>query len=462
MPSEKQREFLESKSDEVLYGGSAGPGKSDAILAFCIGRRVMHPGSVGLVLRRSLPELERGSGLIPRAKELLYGFGEWQERKHSFRFSNGSVQEFGYCEGEDDIYRYYGAEYADIAFDEAGQFTERQFKGLKSRCRVTRESGISPLIRLASNPGSAWLKRLFIDPTGDKTGQSGGCWDVDMGDHGCLRREFIPARLDDNPHINAGAYRRTLADMPESLRVALLDGRWDVFEGQYFKEFDVDKHVVEREVDAYSPRIVGIDYGYAAPFCALWGAMDDKRRIHIYREVYRSGLRAEEQAGLVLSYSRREPIQIYKADPSIWAKHGDLGRSIEEAYAERGLFVYRGSNDRLGGWNRIRSMLCTVHPDGIPALTIHPRCDNLIRELQEARHDTNRPEDLNTKDSDHAIDAARYMLADYRGWDYRDTRGVPDINNPLDFERIVGYFSGLKASERSGTQMIRETDVRWH
>lgn len=46
--------------------------------------------------------------------------------------------EFGYCDNERDVYRYQGAEYDVIRFDELTHFTESMYLYLASRLRGTK------------------------------------------------------------------------------------------------------------------------------------------------------------------------------------------------------------------------------------------------------------------------------------------------------------------------------------
>jgi len=397
----KQLAFFKSKAREALFGGAAGGGKSEALLAFSIARRVKYPGTTGLILRSTLPELEGGHGLIARSKDYLHGIAEWREKKKRWEFPNGSVIEFGYCDRDDDVRRYDGSEYADICFDELQQFTEWMYTYIRSRCRVsTNVSSCIPLIRASGMPrgiGVGWVKRVFIAPA-----PQGGEWPVDLGDAGCITRAFFPSRLEDNQYLNSTPeYRQNLMLLPDHLRKALLEGSWDVFEGCYFSMFDPKRHVLEREVGENWPRMIAIDYGYAAPFCALWGAIDPQGRVHVYRELYRAGLRDEEQARLVKHLSEKENVTICKADPSCWNRRGDSGLSVADVWAQHGLYALKASNERVPGWSRLRSML-EMDIDGVPLLTVSPKCANLIRTLPEMATAANNPEDIDTRQEDHA------------------------------------------------------------
>ena len=101
----KQKEFLDStgKADEVLYGGAAGGGKSYGQLCDALVYAMKYPKSKQLILRRTLPELEKS--LVRVSLELFpKEIYKYSESKHSGTFSNDSVIDFGYCDSETDVY----------------------------------------------------------------------------------------------------------------------------------------------------------------------------------------------------------------------------------------------------------------------------------------------------------------------------------------------------------------------
>lgn len=147
----KQQDFINSDCDEALYGGSVGGGKTYALLIFSAIRRMSIPGSRGIIFRRTYPEIERS--VMPASRKIFTYFGaKYNEIKHHWKFPNGSIQEFGHCESEEDVYKYQGPEYQDICFDEATHFTFFQYNYLKTRLR-TVIPGTKTMVRLATNPG---------------------------------------------------------------------------------------------------------------------------------------------------------------------------------------------------------------------------------------------------------------------------------------------------------------------
>lgn len=231
----RQAAFLSRGEDEVLYGGSAGSGKSDSLLAFLISRAARFPNSKGLYLRRKFTDMAKGGAAIDRSKELLNGIAKWDANHHRWTFPNKSIIEFGYLDSEDDKYNYQSSQYDSVCWDELTQFTLGQYLYINSRCRSTVD-GMKPLVRAATNPGGvghSWCRARFVSPAvpGEpfaiplEPGQQ-------KQRYGC----FIPALLQDNKVLmeRDPGYWDRLMTLPEHERRALAYGDWDVFEGQYF------------------------------------------------------------------------------------------------------------------------------------------------------------------------------------------------------------------------------------
>lgn len=219
---------------EALYGGAAGGGKSDALLMDAL-RYVDVPGYSALLLRRTYGELTQADGLITRAEEWLGGTdATYSVQDARWTFPSGATLAFGYLKTAIDHLRYQGGAYQFIGFDELTQFREQQYRYLLSRLR--RPSGLAddnPLSRVplrmrgATNPGGpghGWVKRRFIERLPDPE-------DPDDTPEAAAARIFIPARLEDNPHLDQAAYRRSLAGLPRAERQQLLAGDWDTDTG---------------------------------------------------------------------------------------------------------------------------------------------------------------------------------------------------------------------------------------
>ena len=78
-------------------------------------------------------------------------------------------------------------------------------------------------------------------------------------------------------------------------------GQWDIFEGQYFAEFDRNVHVCRPHgIPAHWRRYVTLDYGMDM-LAALWIAQSPDGHSVVYRELYRPGLIISDAAAQMLA-----------------------------------------------------------------------------------------------------------------------------------------------------------------
>ncbi len=230
------------------------------------------------------------------------------------------------------------------------------------------------------------------------------------------RRVFIPARISDNPYLYNTAYERSLAALPEATRKALLLGRWDVFEGAVFSEWDATIHTCTPfAIPLEWPMWRGADDGYAAPACVLWFAHDEIHdRLYVAQELYRSGMTPEVMANAVLAIDghvgRRGSMKgvidsASFADTGLGGGRGDqmnkLGCKWEPSV--------KGSGSRLAGKALIHARLA-LRSDGKPGLVVFKTCHNLLRTLPSLPYDKTHPEDVAGNVEDHCYEALRTGL----------------------------------------------------
>lgn len=222
-PHPKQAEFLSAAEDEVVYGGAAGGGKSDALMIDALGLNqknpaILNPRYRALIIRRSTPELRE---IIDRSRVIypaVVAGAVFHEQAKEWRFPSGAKVIFGYCERDADVYRYQGQEYQWIGIDELGQFpTPFIWQYLGTRLRSS-DPTLKCYMRATCNPGAKWIPDYFgFSLAGEAS----------LIEIGGIKRRFIPSRLRDNPSLPA-SYEMRLQTLPENERAALLEGRWDV------------------------------------------------------------------------------------------------------------------------------------------------------------------------------------------------------------------------------------------
>src|SRR5206468_4767158 len=225
-------------------------------------------------------------------------------------------------------------------------------------------------------------------------------------------------------------YSRQLEALPEASRKALLEGRWDVFEGAVFSEFDYNRHTckafaVPVEWDIWR----GADDGFAAPCCSLILSFDHIHdRIYVVDELYARGLTPEAMAQAFLQMDRSLEIdqggEVIDNDAPIdgvidSGSFADVGLGDESGRGGRADIMNRvgcrwspspkGAGGRVAGVSAVHQRLA-LKGDGYGGLVIFRNCRNLIRTLPAMTYSKAHPEDIDPDCEEHAVKALMYGL----------------------------------------------------
>lgn len=413
-PNDKQILFLKSKSRFVTYGGSRGGGKSWVVRAKATLLGAKHRGIRMLLLRRTYPELKENH-IIPLQTLLQTftkgGIAKYKESDKVFEFTNGSRLKLGYLDNDNDVLQYQGQEYDIIFMDEATHFTEFMFNTLKACLRGA--NNFPKRFYLTCNPGGVgheWVKRLFIDKQYRK--------DERPEDY-----EFIKASVYDNKALleTDTEYVRMLETLPEGLKRAWLYGDWNVFEGQYFNEWDYDIHTCEPfEIPKHWRRYTSMDYGLDMLSHHDY-AIDEQNNIYCTREIYEKGLMVSQAVDKIkeLESGDEHGESVTRlAPPDLWNTQSTSGKSTAILFGESGLSLIKSNNDRIAGWLAVKELLkITTDEQGKPTarLKIFRNCHNLIRTLPLLQYDEKKPNDCAREPHEvtHAPDDLRYLAI---GW----------------------------------------------
>lgn len=262
-----QTEFLKASADIVIYGGSAGGGKTFALFLDIL-RYANYKNFVGVIFRKQMTQVTNSGGLWDKALELfkqLEAIPNATSRYLKFPYAkkdkDGNITEyvvgaggkiqFSHLNNDYDRFNWQGTEVPYIAFDELTHFTFEDFTYLMSRNRNT--NGFPNLIRATCNPDpDSWVREI-LDPWIDReTGfpipeMSGKVlymvienekfifsenreeleYDADGNKRFPKSITFIPSKITDNPYLaNDASYRASLDAMPEYERKQLRDGCW--------------------------------------------------------------------------------------------------------------------------------------------------------------------------------------------------------------------------------------------
>lgn len=163
-----QFQFLSTSADIAIYGGSAGGGKSFALLME-FARWYNTKSFVGIIFRRNSVQLRDG-GLWDESAEMYAPLGgNSNDQAMTWRFPSGSLVKMAGLQHEKDKFTHQGKQYAVIGFDELTHFSKSQFFYLLSRNRST--CGVKPYIRATCNPDpDSFVKNLIEWWLDDATG----------------------------------------------------------------------------------------------------------------------------------------------------------------------------------------------------------------------------------------------------------------------------------------------------
>lgn len=435
-PQPKQLQFLMRPEYEALYGGAAGGGKSDALLAEAL-RQVHIKHYRGVIFRKTYPELAE---LIDRSQEIYgpaYPRARYNDSKHFWRFPSGAKIYFAAMQHEKDRTKYQGRRFDFVGFDELTHFTWNEYSYMFSRNRPSGP-GTRVYMRATTNPGGighGWVMDRFITVAPPLTPLTGKYTIIDPdGDPITLTRKrvFVPATVFDNQRLLAHDpyYLANLSMLPEAERDALLYGSWDSFAGQVFREWRNDSahyedhlwtHVVKPfPIPRHWMIYRGFDFGYAKPFSVGWYAVDPDGTVYRIGEYYgctgtpNTGvcMHPPEIAANIKRIEAEDPQLkgrniIGIADPSIW--DASRGEPIVSQMASAGVYFSKGDNTRIPGKMQIHYRLA-FDGNGWPMLQVFDTCKHFIRTLPTLVYDQTHVEDVDSDQEDHIYDECRYVL----------------------------------------------------
>lgn len=377
----------------LLLTGSAGGGKSRAAAEKVHGYCLRYKNSTALVLRKErvtltnsiLPMLEREViGHDPRVSHL--------PSKRRFEYDNGSVLVYGGMADEEQREGVRSMS-LDIAWmEEATRFTEEDYNELLARMRGTAAPWRQIILTTNPDAPTHWIKRRLIDG---------------------LEAQVYTSAAADNPY-NPEQYRAALDAMTGIQRQRLFEGKWTQAEGVIYDNWSLENIAPDADYNPdYGAVYWGVDDGYVYgggpgtpsyhPRVVLLAQITPVGGLNIFAEYYKALEMPEAtiHAVLGMGYPPPEIVYVDSSAAELRARFSALG------------IMNVGATHPVGeGIKNLRRFICDGN--GVRLLHVHPRCANLIRELQTYRYADSvagvvagepKPE----KTEDHGPDSARYL-----------------------------------------------------
>jgi hypothetical protein len=436
-PSPTQRAgLLLNDREHVLFGGAAGGGKSSWLLGSAL-EFVDVPGYSAILFRRKYTDLRQPGALIPRSHEWLKGTdAHWRGDNMEWAFPSGAVLKFGYMDGAMDHENYQGAEFQFVGFDESGQMETSQMTYMQTRTRRLLGSEVPIRFRYTANPGGRahdWLVQQFMlsmDPN----------W------------VFVPSLARDNPGLDVVDYVRRLDAISDPvLRAQMRDGDWGAVDrsGLVCPEWAPEVEAACLNPDygppAYFTVYVGADPGSTDLFVLLWAFFDFvNARLVVVDERWFRNPRTEEVGDAAVEVERQHFAEAKAAGRiDAFQRFTDIDHRFVADLKAKPWHLNFAPTQKTDHdlWER---QLRTAIRQG--RITIHPRCELLLRTLRHARRKDNGDYER-TEGTGHA-DAWAALLYLYRNvnWQRNPFPVVEAPSHPLSPPKPVARTFAQRAA----------------
>lgn len=281
-----QREFFNNPLFEVLYHGTRGPGKTDALLMLFARHVGKGHGTAwrGVIFRQSYPQLADIQAKSEKWFPLIFGNQcKFNKSKMQWEWKTGEVLLFRHMNRAADYWNYHGHEYPFIGFEELCNWADDRCYTAMFACCRTSTKGVPRMVRATANPygpGHNWVKERF---------QLYKKWWATIIQMIPLDTEgrIEPERAAIHGHINENlilleadpTYKRTVvaAASNPAMATAWLGGSWDIVAGGMFDDVWKAEYNVVSEFDVPFSWTVdrSFDWGSSAPFSVGWWAESD-------------------------------------------------------------------------------------------------------------------------------------------------------------------------------------------
>jgi phage terminase large subunit len=212
--------YLNDKiTEEVLYGGAAGGGKSAFGVLWLIQNCQQYPRSRWLMGRSKLKSLKETTlnTFFELTSQLdLGGQFVFNASSNIITFNNGSeiiLKDLFLYPSDPNFDNLGSLEITGAFIDECNQITYKAWQIVKSRIRYKlNEFNLIPKMLGTCNPAKNWTYKEFYKPNRDRTLES--------------YRKFIKALPKDNPHLHP-SYLQSLLRLDKNSKERLYFGNWE-------------------------------------------------------------------------------------------------------------------------------------------------------------------------------------------------------------------------------------------
>lgn len=454
-----QMAFLSCPIFECLYEGTAGLGKTSALLmdfAQHVGKGYGKAWR-GVLFRRTFPQLRNAIDETKKFFPHIFPSATFNENDKVWKFPKGEQLMLRFMERPADYYNYHGWEIPWIAFEELTTWpTEDCWMLIRSRCR-SPHPGLPKKLRATTNPsgsGHNWVKARYNLPCPPGRMHT-GVIEEDVEGMGLRQRVSIRGHwkenqilLRENPDYPATLAQSARGD--KALLASWLHGSWDVVAGGMFDDLWTPRvHVVDPFPIPATWRVDrSFDWGSSKPFSVGWWAESDGTDADtidgprptlpgdLFRVLEWYGWSGKPDEGIKLPDAtiasgvvERElvnglhgRVEAGPADSQIFVpEHGENTAATMLKPVHVGGRPYpgvrwkkckKGAGSRAAGWAIIRDRLDAArkYPRELPGLFVFSNCRQFIRTIPVLPRHEIKTDDVDTDAEDHIADEVRYRL----------------------------------------------------
>ncbi|MQU52906.1 hypothetical protein [Pseudomonas sp. FSL R10-1339] len=451
---------------EVLFHGSRGNGKSDALIMGFLQHvgKGWGPYWRGTILRKEFKHLEdlvKTAGmLIPR----IFPDAVWNESKHKWTFATGEVLIFNHIKHVREYDgKFHGHQYAYIGWDELATWNsveiyEAMMSTLRTAYQPTKaQPNLPPLqVRATTNPwgcGRTWVYEYFLE--GKKPGE------ITYNADGTRQRCALFGTVFQNTHIDEGYIRNYLAQLIDpAKKAAWLLGDWEAVDtgAMFGPVWSAERLILEPfDIPRHWKTDRSFDFGQSTPFCCLWYAETNGEAITVNGRTFcppkgtlivvgedygteidaKTGKQTKADAGLYLSAKQigdRLKIRENKLLETVLKNHQKVQAGPADNQIHNGSKVDQGNaptvakelkaagmefvnSDKSPG-SRVTSaqlMFDRLHATKTqdpskPHIYFFPSCRFALKTLPFLQRDDDQPDAVGKGPDDHAWDALAYRL----------------------------------------------------
>ena len=463
--------FLTCPVFEVLFEGTRGPGKTDALLMDF----AQHVGTGlggdwrGILFRRTYKELADVVAKTRKWFPRIFPGSQFNKQDFTWTFADGEQLLLRHGRNVHDYDSYHGHAYPWIGWEELTNWADDGlFRKMMSCCRSTNPK-VPKKVRATCNPygaGHNWVRRRYRLPhmrgivITDAVDQEGQPEPQRVAIHGSIHENRLLLDVDPDYIMRLRSSARNKAELR-----AWLYGDWDIVAGGMFDDVWDSKVHIRAPFDVPAQWRVdrAFDWGSSRPFSVGWWAQSDGTTVDLPNggklrtvrgDLFRvsewygcspresnlglnmlavdiaKGIKARE-AAMAANRLIRSRVKPGPADSSIWNEEN--GPSIYSDFLGQGVLwekADKAPGSRKQGWEQMRKRLLAAIPpwerpfvdptsDAAkpfgwvredPSLFVFNTCTHFIETVPSLPRDDDDLDDVDTDAEDHIADEARYRV----------------------------------------------------